>query len=142
MREVYYKYFKTFFEFYKMKISPKFGDIDIYLKNEEELDIKEISELLYITEEEIKNLMKLRKIKKINRDNFLEIMINGSSYICQLYRREVECGCPDTYTSNQISYIYDLDNLVVEKIFDKLHLKKINQNMLPEILERISVSYE
>lgn len=132
--------FKSFFDYYSSKISPKFCDIDIYLRSGEEMNLEDVSDLLSISENELKNIMNEKNIYFIDKGNFLEIMLLGSSYICQLYRREVECGSPILYTPEQISYIFDLDIYIILQICKELDIKEASSIILPKIFSKIAVS--
>ena len=132
--------FENFLEFYSKRISPQFCDIDIYLKSGEDMEPTIVARLLSITEQELYNIMISKNIDFITKENFLKIMLAGSSYICQLYRREVECNCPNSYTAEQISYIYSLDQQTIETICNQMgYGTYISPYLLKDIFSRIQL---
>jgi hypothetical protein len=53
--------------------------------------------------------MSEENIKRLNSNNFIRVMLHGSSEICRYLSRETELGSPLTYTQGDIAYIYGLD---------------------------------
>jgi len=73
----------TFLQVYQRNIEEKLQKIDLFLKTSpKKLNIHTTSELLNISEEEIKDLMLKYNISSINPASFFMIMVQGSSYIC------------------------------------------------------------
>ncbi len=128
---------KPIWDIYISAIKPKIEEIDIKLKEKRELSIKETCEMLEITEEELKDILKRVHIKKIDYKNIFEIMLNANSYICKIFKRELECGTPYFYTPQNIAYIYDIDEKEVVNAFNFLDLKLITTNQIPLILKQI-----
>ncbi len=122
---------------YFNKISPKIKEIDITLKENKIISIKKTANLLDLKEDEILKIMKTLKISKINKKNFIQIMLNADSFICEIFRRELECGSPNFYSPKDISYIYNIDEYKVFKAFEFLELEFITTNQIPTILIQI-----
>jgi hypothetical protein len=123
-----------------MIISPKLKEIDTYVKcSGSRFDVQEVASVLYLTPEEVHSIMKEKDIDNIDKKNFFTVMRGGSSDICKLFRREIECGSPYIYTKNDISYIYDLDPETVNKACDDLRIKELTSYMLPELFSHIAV---
>lgn len=135
-------YYSSFLEFYEGSISPKLCEIDLYVKTcETTMDPFNVAEILYITHKELAKIMIVKNITTITANNFFDIMVSGSSYICKLFYREKECGFPYTYTVEQISYIYDLNIKTIMDICVKLNINKITNSCLPLIFNEINIKY-
>ncbi|HHW67066.1 MAG: hypothetical protein PWP07_718 [Epulopiscium sp.] len=115
----------TFLQVYQRNIEEKLQKIDLFLKTSpKKLNIHTTSELLNISEEEIKDLMLKYNISSINPASFFMIMVQGSSYICGLLRRELQRGSKNVYTVEDIAYIYQLNP---QKIMDAMAESNINE---------------
>ncbi len=124
-------------DLYNNKIVPKIKEIDIFLKTNENMPIKDVAKVLEISEDEIKStLLKLNE-KNLNNKNFINIMLNGSSFICKILKREIECGSPYFYNAKELSYIYELDYEKVLTAYKFLNLKSITASQIPIILVQI-----
>lgn len=131
---------KNFWEFYKKEIFPKIQEIDIFLKSiDEPIRIETAAKALSISENEIRNIMKQKNLSEINKPNFILIMENGTSNICQLFKREVECGSPFVYTRENISYIYNLSIETVNTACDSLGIKEATAYTLPLLFSQINL---
>ena len=129
--------YTSFLEYYSKKICPALREIDISLKYGSNIDVSTTSQLLHISEEEVHTIIKKLSIKNISKENFLKIMFNGTSFICSLYKREIECGCPKYYTPSQLSYIYCLDTLALQMIYNDLNIQVANTEILPTIFKKM-----
>lgn len=123
--------------YYNFFIRPKLNKIDIFLKMSNSYEVKDTAKVLEISNDELKLILKTLNIKKITRTNFLSIMELGSSDICCLMKRELDCGSPTFYTAKQISYIYNLNLKDVKNAFKFLSLKVITSSQIPLILAQI-----
>lgn len=128
-------------EWYYVEIRSALKDIDIYMREKEgdAVPLNKASELLRIGMCEIKALLNDLDARVITKKTFFEIMRRGSSDVCGLYAREVECGSPFVYTPEQVSYIYGADKEDVSYAFGKLHIKIATEYTLPIILGLIHV---
>ncbi|MCL2616050.1 MAG: hypothetical protein FWD96_00230 [Defluviitaleaceae bacterium] len=125
---------------YISRITPKLQEIDIYLKSSGEiLYAGHVAKLLDLTEHEVAEITHANSITHITPQNFFRVMAQGSSFICGLYRREVECGSPFTYTRSDISYIYQIDIDQLNETCDALGIHEVTAYTLPELLARIAV---
>lgn len=122
---------------YFNKIMPKIKEIDISLKEKRIISFKETINLLDLKEQELLKIIKELNITKINKKNFIKIMLKGESFICQIFKRELECGSPSLYSPKDISYIYNLEEYKVFKAFEFLELEFITTNQIPTILIQI-----
>lgn len=98
----------TYLEYYDCFIAPKLQDIDLFIKTEEDYDIKKMANLLHISVNEVKDIIYQNDISEINKITFFDIMLRGSSEICKLFNRELERSNFINYSIDDISYIYDL----------------------------------
>ena len=130
----------SFLEVYQTEIAPQLQCLDIILKSmDEPLSITEASEALYITESEIKDIMKLFDIDVIDQQSFLKIMSGASSPICRLYQRELETGSPYVYTREDISYIYSIPIDIINEACEELGLVKLTAYTLPDLFSRVNM---
>lgn len=134
----------SFWELYCNEIKPTLCEIDVFIRSVEEdedtIDATDVAELLSLELDEVKNIMKKNKMHKIDRSGFFTIMERGSSLICRLYAREVECGSPLSYTRGELAYIYGLEIKAVEAACDDLRIKEATQFTIPLIFTKIPVS--
>lgn len=128
---------KTTLDIYNEKIMPKIKEIDLFLKTTDEISKEKTANILDISLSELDEILKKLNISTISVDNFLHIMINGSSFICKILKREIECGSPYFYTPKDLSYIYNLDYQKVLDAYNFLELKTITTNQIPAILVQI-----
>ncbi len=122
---------------YNNEIVPKIKEIDIFLKTNENMSLKDVSSLLNIEERELEEILIKINQTEINNSNFLNIMINGSSPICKVLKREIECGSPYFYTPKDLSYIYELNYEKVYQAYKFLNMEKITAKQIPIILIQI-----
>lgn len=122
---------------YNNEIVPKIKEIDILLKSNETISLNKASMLLDISEIQLKSILTKINEKEINSSNFLKIMLNGTSFICTMLKRELECGSPYFYNAKDLSYIYELDYEKVLKAYKFLNLDKITSKQIPAILIQI-----
>ena len=130
----------SFLEIYQTEIAPQLQCLDIILKSmDEPLNVIEASEALYITETEIKDIMRHLDIRVIDRKAFLKIMNVASSPICRLYQRERDIGSPHVYTQEEISYIYDIPIDTINQACEVLGLIELTAYTLPELFSRVNM---
>lgn len=129
---------KTFLDTYMEEIAPKLGDIDIYMHSGEPLiTVKKTAELLYISEQEVKNIMEQEQIQTLNHHSFFTVMKKGSSELCKLFTRQLEKGMLAHYMPEDISYIYSLDIHDVTDAFAILGIHKINSKNIKTLFSII-----
>lgn len=130
----------NFYDYYNNIISPKLKTLDILSKgNYDNIDINKIISLLDISQEEVQNIINTKNIHNITSDNLHIIMLNGSSYICRIFRRILNINCPQNYTIMDIAYIYDLDPKIIDNICRNHNIKIITQNELKTIFKKIKL---
>lgn len=135
-----YKKMQSYLDVYKREIKPRLEEIDILAKgNFEETDTKQLAFLLDLTEDNLKEMMQIQKVDVINRATLAHIMYNADSLICNLFKRELQCGSPNLYSVNHISYIYNLDYNEVEKAFEFLNLTEVNSTQLLAVFAQINI---
>jgi len=130
----------NFWEYYIKNISPRLEQIDVLLKsNGHNIPLKTVSLLLDIPLEEVENIMSKKNIRKITSKNFLSIMLDGKSYLCNILKREFEKKSPKEYSPKDISYIYGIDYTQIENAFNFLDIKTISSKSLKIIFMQINV---
>lgn len=102
-------YKKTYHDLYQEIYYDKITAIDLAIKEGlEELQVDEIAKLLYISELEVKEIIQKCQIDKINLFTFFQILLQGSSEICSMLKKELQCGSPLEYCLEDIAFIYDI----------------------------------
>lgn len=130
----------TFLQVYQKNIEEKLQKIDLFLKiSPKKLNIHSTSQLLNIEEEEVKELMSKNNISTINPASFFIIMVQGSSYICGLLRRELEKGSKTIYSVEDISYIYQLNPQKVLTAQHESNIEQITSANIKTLFEYIPV---
>lgn len=131
----------SFWELYCNEIKPALCEVDVFIRSvEDTIDAADAAEILNLQLDEVREIMKKSEIIEIDRSGFFTIMEKGSSLICRLFAREVECGSPLSYTRKEIAYIYGLDLKAVEAACDELRIKEATQFTIPLIFSKIPVS--
>ena len=103
-------------------------------------DTKKVAELLNISENELKNIMREKNISSITPETFSIIMKNGSGELCRAFRRELECGLTDTYSPEQVSYIYSLDIDDVLNAYASMGVFRLDKSLLETLFSRININ--
>ena len=130
----------SFLEMYQEKIAPVFKKIDLMLKTSGGfLTETQVSEALNISADEINQIMAEKKLCCLNIESFLTVMELGSSYICNIYKRELECGSPYVYSPENIAYIYGIDISAVCEACVSLGVKEITAYTLPDVMAQITI---
>lgn len=125
---------KNFLEKYNIEFAPKINAIDLFMRSGyNSITTKKTSELLYISETEVIEIINYQNISKINKTNFFIIMKNGSSNICHMFARLLERGIPDIYYPNDISYIYNIDIDVVLDACSEIGETNFNSSTLKDL---------
>ena len=131
----------TYLEYYNTNLSPKLQKIDLFLKTEESntVDITMVSDLLYISEAEIKEIMSDNELEAITKLSFFIIMYEGSSDICKLFAREINRKIPHFYSLSDISYIYQIPYEDVLEAAEQANINSITSNNINELFSYINI---
>ncbi|QUH28602.1 hypothetical protein [Vallitalea guaymasensis] len=131
----------TYLDYYNNHLSPKLQKIDLFLKTEEKdvIDMDVVSELLDISNHEIKKIMRNNDIDSITKHSFIMIMFYGSSDICKLFSREVKQKVPNSYSPLDISYIYQLPYESVIQAAEEASIENITTKNINKLFSYIYV---
>ena len=128
----------SFFNFYYNEISPVLEALDIKIKEHSSyIDIEELSSLLHITPGEINTILDSKHITRLTSDIIPTVMLNGSSYICRIFKKSLNYCSTKTYTAKDISYIYGINKEKTEKAFLSLNITEISDEDLPKLFKLI-----
>lgn len=129
----------NFYNTYYKEISPRLKTLDLIIKTgDNSIDADELSSLLKITKDEINYILKVKNISTLSSDIIPTIMLNGSSYICKLFKNSLSyCNCK-TFSARDISYIYGIDKIKIEKAFCNMNITEITEENLPKLFLFIS----
>ena len=132
---------QTFLDYYEQEIQPQIAAIDIFLKSEEPPYDSDIAgELLGISPEEWQDILQRNKIVFITRGIFFQLMKQGKSPLCGMFRRATELYLPEAYTPEVIAYIFGLPIEPVRKAAEELGQVTFTEKMLPQIFSMISLA--
>ena len=132
---------QTFLDYYEQEIQPQIAAIDIFLKSEEPpYDSDIVGELLEIPPSEWQQLLQEEQITFITRGIFFQLMKQGNSPLCGMFRRATELYLPEAYTAEVIAYIFCLPIEPVRKAAEELGQKTFTDEMLPQMFSKISLS--
>lgn len=131
---------KSFLDVYQNEIAPKLRQIDLTIKTlDKPLSRPAVCKLLGISRHELNDIMEQNKINQIDKLSFFTVMQNGTSEICKLFRREIECGSPYTYEREKIAYIYNLKADDVNSACEKLGIIEATPFTLPVLFSQIPI---
>ena len=128
----------SYLEVYTDEIVPRLRAIDLRLKSGDDIELSDAADLLGIVKDEVM-LLRGGAPGNLSADEFLRLMLRGSSTVCGMYRRELERHSPVIYTAADIAYIYGLDRELVQAAFDKLSASAVTEYLLPEVFAEIWV---
>ena len=130
----------SYLELYERDISPQLRNIDLLLKcSEGEISEKDTADALHISVEDIQEIKKNLDIQAIDKNNFTEIMTHGTSPICQLLKRELDCNSPYIYSAEDMSYIYGIKPEIVTAACKSLNMSQITAYTLPKVFANIYI---
>ena len=84
----------SFFNTYYNEIKSNFSHVDI----------NELSSLLSITPEEIHIILDSKNIESLSSEVIPTVMLNGSSYICRIFKKSLSYYNSKTYSPRDIAY--------------------------------------
>lgn len=125
---------------YRTNIISRLKTIDLFLKtNPAPYDRKKVGELLGISDEELERITNEHKITTITPSAFALIMKNGSGELCRAFKRQLECGLTDSYSPEQVSYIYNIDIDVVLNAYASMGVSRLHKGLLETLFSNIYV---
>ena len=66
-------------------------------------------------------------------------MKNGSGELCRMFKRQLECGVTESYSPEQVSYIYDIDIDVVLNAYASMGVCKLHKGLLETLFSNIYI---
>ncbi len=125
---------------YRTNIISRLKAIDLFLKtNTAPYDQRTVCELLGISAEELDKITSEHKITSITPSAFALIMKNGSGELCRAFKRQLECGLTDSYSPEQVSYIYNIDIDVVLNAYATMGVSRLHKGLLETLFSNIYV---
>ena len=110
---------------YRTNIVSKLETIDLFLKTKTPPYKKaEVRAILGMTKDEL---------DKILNEN------NGSGELCRAFKRQLECGVTESYSPEQVSYIYDIDIDVVLNAYASMGVCKLHKGLLETLFSNIYI---
>ena len=117
---------------YRTNILSKLREIDLFIKTQPAPYSKErVLKVLDMSSSEFDKI--------ISELGIGCIMKNGSGELCTAFRRQLECGLTDTYSPEQISYIYNIDISIVLKAFSDMGVTILHKGLLETLFSNIYI---
>ena len=125
---------------YRTNIVSKLATIDLFLKTKTPPYKKaEVRAILGMTKDELDKILNENNIKSITPSSFAVIMKNGSGELCRAFKRQLECGVTESYSPEQVSYIYDIDIDVVLNAYASMGVCKLHKGLLETLFSNIYI---
>ena len=125
---------------YRTNIVSKLETIDFFLKTKTPPYKKaEVRAILGMTKDELDKILNENNIKSITPSSFAVIMKNGSGELCRAFKRQLECGVTESYSPEQVSYIYDIDIDVVLNAYASMGVCKLHKGLLETLFSNIYI---
>ena len=126
--------YKNYLEYYENKIKAVLKEIDICLACEENISVEKLSNLLCITDYEIRQFCRNSEAMSFE---ILHILRDSSSYLSEMLRRERQVNTSGIYTKEELAYIYGIDIKMLDSIFRALNLKTVKEKDLSRVFSKI-----
>lgn len=131
---------RTFLEYYQRKIQPQIETIDIFLKTEDPpYNIDAVAEVLELSSQGMKQLLAEEKVSFITKGVFFRLMQRGTSPLCGMFRRAMDCNLPECYTPEEVAYIFDLPLSHVKGAAEKAGVTSYTDDTLPRLFSEIMI---
>ena len=125
---------------YRSAILSRLREIDIFIKTKPAPYSKEdVLAVLDMGEDEFDKISSALGIGCLTPFTLTLIMKNGSGELCGAFRRELECGLTDSYSPEQISYIYNIDLDTVRRAFYDMGVKRLHRGLLETLFSNIYI---
>lgn len=131
---------EPFLTHYRTNILSKLREIDLFIKTQPAPYSKEsVLKILNMPSSEFDKITSELGIGCITPFSLVLIMKNGSGELCTAFRRQLECGLTDTYSPEQISYIYNIDISIVLKAFSDMGVTILHKGLLETLFSNIHI---
>lgn len=129
---------QTFLDYYRQKIQPQIAAIDLFLKTETPPYPKEgTAAVLGLSMGELERLLAQERVTLITKGVFFRLMQRGTSPLCGMLQRAIDCRLPESCTPEEVAYIFDLPLPAVQKAAEELGETSYSERMLPLLFRRI-----
>ena len=131
---------QTYLEYYRQEIQPRIRRIDLFLKTEEPpYEIDAVAEVLELSLEEITRWMQEEQLIFLTKRGFLHLLQSGSSSLCRLFCRAVSCGSPQSYTPQEVAYIFGLPLPTVQQAMEQIGKVCCTEEEFPSLFRQIRI---
>ncbi len=131
---------RTFLDYYQRKIQPQIETIDIFLKTEDPpYNIDAVAEVLELSSRGMEQLLAEEKVSFITKGVFFRLMQKGTSPLCGMLRRAIACNLPESYTPEEVAYIFDLPLPAVQQAAEEIGEASYSEERLPLLFQRIFI---
>jgi len=129
-------FYKDYLQYYEKRISGVLKELDIHIACEEKIPVQKLSNLLCITDYEIRNFS---NDSEVPAPLALDILKNSSSYLSEMLKREMDTKANGVYTKEHLAYIYGIDTKTLSNIFNELNLSFAKVEDLPNVFEKVKL---
>lgn len=130
----------TFLDYYQRKIQPQIETIDIFLKTEDPpYSIDTVAEVLELSSQRTEQILAEEKVSFITKGVFFRLMQKGTSPLCGMFRRAIACNLPESYTLEEVAYIFDLPLPAVQQAAEEVGEASYSEERLPLLFQRIFI---
>lgn len=134
------KHREPYLDHYRANILSRLREIDLFIKTRPApYSFSDAAEILGLSPSELEKITSELGIACITPFSLALIMKNGSGELCTAFRRELECGLTDSYSPEQISYIYNIDIDVVLRAFDNMGVARLHRGLLETLFSGIYI---
>lgn len=125
---------------YRTNILSRLREIDIFIKTKPApYTKKDVLEILNMPSCEFDKITSDLGIACITPFALMLIMKNGSGELCTAFRRELECGLTDSYSPEQVSYIYNIDINIVLRAYADMGVTLLHKGLLETLFSNIYI---
>ena len=125
---------------YRTNILSRLREIDLFIKTKPAPYSKnDVLSLLDMSSEEFDRITAELGIVCITPFSLVLIMKNGSGELSTAFRHELECGLTDSYSPEQISYIYNIDIDIVLKAYADMGVIQLHKGLLETLFSNIYI---
>lgn len=131
---------EPYLKHYRANILSRLREIDIFIKTKPApYSFDDAAEILGMSRPEFEKITSELGIVCVTPFALALIMKNGSGELCTAFRRELECGLTDSYSPEQISYIYNIDIDIVLKAFADMGVTRLHRGLLETLFSGIYI---
>jgi hypothetical protein len=127
----------SYLDYYDSRIRPVINRLDIAIKCKDRLKDSDIAGILGMETSEILKIKAEHKLKKNDKTAIITYLKEGSSEICGIFKRETEFRSPYVYSFEEISYIYNIELKMLQRVCERKGIHRITKENINEVFKNI-----